>query len=120
MTDSRTNRIEEIAAAFEEARHLEVMSQVPGWKIFQKRCESRIEQIKTQFMTTAMDKDALWAAQVRLKGIIEFYAGIIDDVKRSVETLEPEVMTRILASEQLDPLELDGELRPPEPDEVML
>jgi hypothetical protein len=56
-----------------------------------------------------MEKDALWAAQIRLSGIVSFAETWHEGIMNAVETLEPESVQRILENVQPNPADTDGD-----------
>jgi hypothetical protein len=95
---------------FERARHLADLIKHPGWRVYLDLRDLRISQIKEQFMRARVDKDALWAMQIRLDGIISFSEAWHETVMNSVETLEPESVQRIIDGLNPNPADLDGDL----------
>jgi hypothetical protein len=99
-----------ILREFERARHLADLVRHPGWHVYMELRDLRIQQIKDQFMRAKVDKDTLWAMQVRLDGIVSFAEAWHDGIITAVETLEPESVQRILDNIKTDPADLDGDL----------
>jgi hypothetical protein len=96
---------------FERARHLKDLLLSPGWKIYLEIRDLRISQLKEQFMRAKkVDRDALWAMQVRLDGILDFAEIWHEGIKNAVECLEPEAMQRIISGLKTNPADLDGDL----------
>ena len=95
---------------FTKARHLQDLILHPGWKVFLELKDIRLEQAKHQYMTASVDRDALWAMQVRLKGIMQFMDALLEGINNAVETLNPDVMKMILQKAVIDPADMDGDL----------
>ena len=100
----------DIIRDFERARHLSDLIRHPGWAVYLDLRNHRINQIKEQFMRAKVDKDTLWAMQVRLSGIQEFAEAWHEGVINAVESLEPESVQRILDGVTVNPADLDGDL----------
>ena len=100
----------EILQNFENARHLRDTCSTPGWGIFLKIKEQRLEQIKRQFMMAKVDKESLWAMQVRLNGIVEFLDVLLEGVANAIECLDPDAMKGIIAGARIERADLDGEI----------
>ena len=101
----------EIIKNFENARHLQDLLHHPGWRVFLQLKDKRMEQVKEQFMLMdGVNKEALLAAQIRLKGIMEFIGALLEGIENAVECLDPEAMKQILQTTVINPADLDGEL----------
>jgi hypothetical protein len=101
----------EILRQLDTARKLRDMVHTEGWEVFKEIVAKRLDQTTQQFLNAEnLNKDALWAMQIRLKGIREFLDVLMDGVRSSIETLEPETLSRILTMNTVNAAELDGEL----------
>src|SRR5277367_1152120 len=100
----------EIIQAIENAGYWRDMVNSRGWELFLQLKDKRIEQIKNQFFMTRMDKETTFVTQVRLVGIIEFVNALIEGINSAVESLDPEVLKRLLNSVVIDKAALDGDM----------
>jgi hypothetical protein len=101
---------QEIIKNFENARHLLDLKHHPGWKVFLDLKDLRLQQATEQFLTAKLDKDALWASQIRLHGIRDFIGALLEGIDNAVECLDPEAMKMILQATVPNPADLDGDL----------
>lgn len=92
----------EVLHNLEAARHFQDMMRSEGWKLFLELKDKRVEQVKKQFFSTDMDKDALWASQIRLKGIEEFMDALVEGMNNAVECLNPQVLGKLLRINRAD------------------
>lgn len=101
----------EILSQFENTALLRDLAHTPGWMTYKNLAQARLDSLKEQHMTTAMDRDSTWASQIRLKGIIEFQKAMEELVDKSPDLLEPEAIRRLVESVNINPDELEGELQ---------
>ena len=110
MPDDLNNHEFEVLKEIETASHLRDMVRSRGWEIFLELKDTRIRQIEDQVLRSRLDKEALWVTQVRCQGITEFMNALIEGIMNAVETLDPQVLERMLRTTLRDPAEFEGEL----------
>lgn len=101
----------EVLKQFSNARHLKDMMNSEGWRVYIELRDHRLAQLKEQFMRAKkVDKEALWAMQCRLDGILDFAEIWHEGIRNAVECLEPEAMQRIIDGVVTNPADLDGDV----------
>jgi hypothetical protein len=102
----------EILQNFEQARHVQQMMQMEGWKIFLRLRDERIKELERQFWAAApkMDRDATWIAAMRKEAIVSFINLWIAEIQEKIECLDPVAMQQIIESATLNAADLDGDL----------
>jgi hypothetical protein len=101
----------EILQNFEQARHVQQMMAMEGWKIFLRLRDGRIKELERQFWTAApkMDRDATWIAAMRKEAIVSFINLWIAEIQEKIECLDPIAMQAIIESATLN-ADLDEDL----------
>lgn len=90
------------------ARLLKEMMSLDGWPIFQSIGDGMLERVKNQFLDSeGLSRDALWASQIRLQGIREFWRILKEEIRQRVDMLHQPLS---IPDGRLDQSELDGEL----------
>jgi hypothetical protein len=102
----------EILENFDQARHVQQMMHMEGWKIFLRLRDERIKELERQFWaaTPRMDRDATWVAAMRKEAIVSFLNLWIAEIEQKIECLDPEVMQRIIDNAKLNVADLDDDL----------
>lgn len=92
----------EILRQFENAGMLRDLKQSPGWIVLKELAAQKIQDVRELYEGTRMDKDATWLAHGNLKGLKEFWGGLVEIVENAQDLLDPEAMKRIVEGQQLD------------------
>jgi hypothetical protein len=102
----------QILENFEQARHVQQMMTMEGWKIFLRLKDERVKELERQFWAAAprMDRDATWIAAMRKEAIVSFLNLWIAEIQEKTECLDPVAMQQIIDSATLNPADLDGDL----------
>ena len=102
----------EILQDFEQARHVQQMMQMEGWKVFLRLKDERIKELERQFWaaTPRMDRDATWVAAMRKEAIVSFLNLWIAEIEGKIDCLDPVAMQAIIDNATLNLADLDGDL----------
>jgi len=101
----------EILENFEQARHIQQMMAMHGFKLFLELKDERIKELERQFWASVpkMDANAIWIAAMRKEAIVSFLNLWIAEIEQKIECLDPEVMQRIILNATPDLANLDGD-----------
>jgi len=92
----------EILQQYEHAAMLRDLKHHPAWAVLNELALAKIQDVRDMYERARMDKDATWLAHGNLKGLKEFWNGLVELVEHSTDLLDPEAMKRMVEGTDLE------------------
>lgn len=93
-----SNHQVEILRQVENAAMLRDLEHVPGWIVYKELAHAKIQALRDISEDANTDKEASWAAKLRLQAVKEFQKCMEELVSQAKDLLEPQAMQRMIES----------------------